>query len=153
VDAGCACQPGEVCEDGICSPDCGHPAAEPCGVGTTCDFATGACVADGTAGILTGPDEVCAEGGATCRPGTACTVEDSCEPAPPCRAMNCQGDVCWGADCDTSRPAPGCTPPTLERLNQADFLTGNGRRRHRSGLRRSLQRLHRHAGQRNGLRS
>src|SRR5687767_15196677 len=52
IDAGCTCGPGEVCSATGCSADCGSPASTPCGAGQVCDFATGACAAEGTAGIL-----------------------------------------------------------------------------------------------------
>ncbi|MCB9613773.1 MAG: hypothetical protein H6722_15120 [Sandaracinus sp.] len=123
LDAG-SCAPGQLTRAGGCLDECAHPDALPCGEGTVCDVGTGTCVASGTPGVLTGADVSC--GTATCRAGTECTVDDVCEPIPACGRMVCTDDgaVCWGRSCVFERPTGGCTPPTLERLNQDDFLLG-----------------------------
>ena len=120
----CACVGGERCVGARCVAECGAPDAEPCASGDTCDFATGRCVASGTAGILTGVDEVC--GARTCRPGTECALDGRCVAAPPCGATRCSADdsVCWGSGCASTRPAGACAPAPLDRLNAEDFLLG-----------------------------
>lgn len=126
VDAGCACDGGEICEAGACAADCGNPAATPCGSGMVCDYASARCVPEGTAGILTGDGEACGDDGPRCLPGTECTLDGRCVAAAPCTSMRCApGDAtCWGRSCFTSRPAGSCAPAPLERLGMDDFLRG-----------------------------
>ena len=125
-DAGCACGAGEVCSASGCTPECGDPRARACDAGDVCDFASGRCVAEGTSGILTGEGERCGEDGPLCLPGSECTLEGRCVAAPPCGTLRCNDDesVCWGRSCATIRPAGACTPPSLERMNMANFIGG-----------------------------
>lgn len=122
-DAG-GCGPGEHAVGVACNADCAHPAALPCAGAQVCDIGSGACVAEGTPGLLAGDDVACGE--ATCRPGTECSVDERCEPIPACGRAACteDGSVCWGRGCAYERPAGTCTPPTLERMNMDDFLLG-----------------------------
>ncbi|MCA9611293.1 MAG: hypothetical protein KC586_00910, partial [Myxococcales bacterium] len=123
LDAG-SCAPGQLARAGGCVDECAHPDALGCEEGTVCDVGAGTCVASGTPGLLTGADVSC--GTTTCRAGTECTVDEVCEAIPACGRVVCtdDGSVCWGRSCVFERPAGGCTPPTLERLNQDDFLLG-----------------------------
>ncbi|RLB46924.1 MAG: hypothetical protein DRJ42_26585 [Deltaproteobacteria bacterium] len=126
TDAGCSCMAGEVCGISGCMADCGNPAAAPCGGDDVCDFASGTCVAPDTPGILTGAGERCGTDGPTCLPGTECTLDGVCAPAPPCYSVSCTPDdsTCWGRSCLRERPAGACTPASLERMNMDDFLRG-----------------------------
>lgn len=126
VDAGCGCAPGELCTAGRCALDCASPDAVPCAAGDVCDIGSGACVAEGTPNILVGDGERCGEEGPRCLPGTECTLDGRCLPAPPCASMGCtdDGSTCWGRSCVTTRPAGVCAPPTLERMREDDFLLG-----------------------------
>lgn len=126
TDGGCSCMPGEACGPGGCMADCGNPASTPCARADVCDFATGTCVAPDTPGILTGEGERCGDDGPTCLPGTECTLDGACAPAPPCYSVACDADgsTCWGRSCLTERPTGACSPATLERMNMDDFLRG-----------------------------
>lgn len=126
MDSGpmCDCVSGEVCREDRCVMECGDPASVACGAGNSCDFATGACVSDGTSGALSGEGEEC--GGTLCLPGTECNLAGSCVAAAPCSALRCAEDMsaCWGSMCQSERPAGACTPASLERLNESDFIHG-----------------------------
>ncbi len=127
-DAGptCDCGPGEVCQSGTCASDCGDPEAVACGDGRVCDFASGQCADAGASGILTGEGQRCGDSGPLCLPGSECTLDGTCEVAPPCSALACNADrsVCWGHSCLAARPAGACTPAPLDRMNMDDFLRG-----------------------------
>ncbi len=124
ADTTCTCAPGASCASGVCAMDCGDPLATPCASGDECDFATGACVAEGTAGALTGDGVTC--GSARCMPGSECGLGDVCIAAPPCASMRCNADrsVCWGSVCTSTRPVASCTPASIERMSMPDFLRG-----------------------------
>lgn len=127
-DTSCTCAAGSTCASGACVVDCGDPSATPCDAGDACDYATGRCVASGTAGALTGEGTRCGAGADAprCLPGTECTTLGACEPAPPCTSMRCTDDgaTCWGASCASTRRVAACTPPPLDRMNMPDFLRG-----------------------------
>lgn len=122
----CDCGPGERCVDGACTAQCMHPDAAPCGDGAVCDVATGACVDEGTSGVLVGEGERCGDDGPRCLPGSECALDGECTAAPPCFATRCTEDrsVCWGHSCVTERPEGACAPADLERMNGDDFLRG-----------------------------
>ncbi len=125
-DAACVCAAGESCASGSCIADCGDPRASACETGTECDYATGHCVATGTA-TLGGAGTHCGGAmGPLCLPGTECSLAGTCEPAPPCALQHCTpgNATCWGASCATTRQVSTCTPAPLARLQMADFLRG-----------------------------
>jgi len=121
----CDCGPGAVCRSDACVPRCQSPEAEACAAGDECDFASGACVPEGSPGILSGDPVTCPDG-TRCLPGSECSLEGGCVPAPPCFALECTDDdaTCWGQACQTARPEGACAPAPLSRMNMADFIAG-----------------------------
>lgn len=126
TDAGpaCDCVAGEACRADSCVMDCGDPASVSCGAGNECDYATGDCVSEGTTGTLTGSGDAC--GDTMCLPGSECNLAGSCVAAAPCDTIRCAEDMsaCWGSMCQSERPSGACTPASLERLNESDFIHG-----------------------------
>lgn len=125
-NAAIECGAGELRTGDTCSAECRDPSAVPCAAGDVCDFASGACAAEGTPGILTGEGQRCGSDGPLCLPGTECTLDGVCVIAPPCFSMVCDaaGTTCWGRSCVTERPPGSCAPAPLDRLNMDDFLRG-----------------------------
>ena len=114
---------GKSCRAGACVDDCRPSTANGCASGTSCDFTDGKCQDPKTTCFLAGPFEPC--GAKQCGPGTICGADGgACVSATSaCAGVDCdETGRCWGSTCACDRPAPTCTPATLDRLNQGDFV-------------------------------
>lgn len=120
--AGTCVGPGRSCHLTACVDDCRPTSAGACAAGTACDFTDGLCKDPASACFLPGAFQAC--GGRQCGAGTACDGKGSCVGATAgCTAIDCDvAGRCWGTGCACDRPAPGCTPASLDRLNGADFV-------------------------------
>src|SRR5690242_7285958 len=76
ADGGPTCSAGQSPRSGSCVPDCGDPLAPPCANGDVCNFASGACVAPASGGVLGGSPQPCGTG--QCMPGTECNLAGHC---------------------------------------------------------------------------
>jgi hypothetical protein len=127
ADAGASCSSstctgaGKSCRSGACVDDCRPASAVACASGTACDFTDGICKDPKTPCFLAGPFEPCAA--QQCGPGAVCGGEACVAAISACSGVDCdETGRCWGKSCVCDRPAPSCTPASLDRLNQADFV-------------------------------
>jgi hypothetical protein len=145
-DAGSACRPNELCQNGSCH--CGS--GPTCGSGTACD-SLGQCICSGDAGCTTGccvrgvgggndtcgngtTNTSCGKGGVDCQDCTAgggtCSAQQVCTS---CNAGNCSTGCCLNGGCKTTGfPACGdggetctsCNPTTANDCGAAGCQCG-----------------------------
>ncbi|MBN1771175.1 MAG: hypothetical protein JXB32_07950, partial [Deltaproteobacteria bacterium] len=100
---GMPCDPGLVCECGVCEiPDC-YSAGHECPAGQQCE--DGVCVDDPCYDVSCPPPQFCRDG--TCH--DPCGLEDVCEPGQVCYDGECVPDPCYEVTCDPGETCAGGT--------------------------------------------
>ena len=109
VDDGATCpRANEVCSNGRCVPHCALDQEFACPTGTSCNPATGICIAGACAGVSCPADQICRSGTcvAPCA-GVVCPFSQVCRNDhcfDPCAGMVCgNGEICSQGLC-----VPGC---------------------------------------------
>lgn len=110
---------GQACVQDRCVTDCRIATASACSAGKVCDFTDGRCVGKDSPGVLTGGFQECIgpNGKQQCGPGSLCSLDGHCAADGPCSELSCdETGRCYGTSCPTTRPAPLCTLPDLDKL-------------------------------------